>query len=333
MQRHEMDRKVVGVRCDIQRFAVLDLFRIWDNLGRGANDKGRFKLSVNQTQAIKEFIPCDITQEPVIGAVAIADQSGAISKEGHILHMLRHIAQTRGVQTLIHSVFPPECLSCRASVASDDGLCGLCWRDTAFIAGDVCDGCGVPLRGDVQSGDRCDDCLRTARPWVQGRSALLYKDRGRALVLALKHGDRHDIVKPAGKWMARCVQDTLRSDVLVAPVPLHWTRMVKRRYNQSSLIARAMAGRLSVPICADLLRRDRATATLDGKTREARFDEMRDAISVHPKREKELEGRSVLLVDDVMTSGATLAACTEACLKSRAREVCVVTLARVAKDD
>ena len=95
-----------------------------------------------------------------------------------------------------------------------------------------------------------------------------------------------------------------------------------------------MAGRLSVPICADLLRRDRATATLDGKTREARFDEMRDAISVHPKREKALlEGRSVLLVDDVMTSGATLAACTEACLKSRAREVCVVTLARVAKDD
>ena len=109
--------------------------------------------------------------------------------------------------------------------------------------------------------------------------------------------------------------------------------MVKRRYKQSSLIARVMAGRLLVLISADLLRRDCATATLDGKTREVRFDEMRDAISVYPKREALLEGRSVLLVDDVMTSGATLAPCTEACLKSCAREVCVVALARVAKDD
>jgi len=109
--------------------------------------------------------------------------------------------------------------------------------------------------------------------------------------------------------------------------------MVKRRYKQSSLIARVMAGRLLVLISADLLRRDCATATLDGKTREVRFDEMRDAIYVPLKREALLEGRSVLLVDDVMIFGATLAACTEACLKSRAREVCVVALARVAKDD
>lgn len=247
--------------------------------------------------------------------------------------MTRLIAQAPGFQTLIHAVFPPECLSCRASVASDDGLCGKCWCDTAFITGDVCDGCGVPLRGEVQSGDRCDDCLRIARPWSQGRSALLYKDRGRALVLGLKHGDRHDIVRPAGKWMARCVRDILRDDALIVPVPLHWTRMVKRRYNQSALIAQAMARDLSHPFCADALRRDRATASLDGKTRDARFKEVFGAVSVHPKRATLIEGRSILLVDDVMTSGATLAACTEACLKSRARDVCVVTLARVAKDD
>lgn len=199
--------------------------------------------------------------------------------------------------------------------------------------GNVCDGCGVPMRGEVQSGDRCDDCMQIARPWAQGRSAMLYKDRGRALVLALKHGDRHDIVRPAGRWMANVARDILRADAVIAPVPLHWMRMVKRRFNQSGLIGKAMARELDMPFCADLLIRTRATASLDGKSRDARFQELSGAIKIHPKRAHRLEGRSVLLVDDVMTSGATLAACADACLKSHAREVCVVTLARVAKDD
>ena len=243
------------------------------------------------------------------------------------------IAQTAGLQTLLHAVFPPECLSCRARVASDDGLCGPCWRDTAFITGDVCDGCGVPMRGDVEGGDKCDDCMRIARPWDQGRAALLYKDRGRKLVLALKHGERHDIVRPAGRWLAKAARGILREGAVIAPVPLHWTRMVRRRYNQSALIAQAMARELGNPYCADLLKRERATTTLDGKSREARFLEISGAITVQSRRAHRIEGRSVLLVDDVMTSGATLAACTEACLASRASEVCVVTLARVAKDD
>lgn len=234
---------------------------------------------------------------------------------------------------LMHAVFPPECLSCRTRVANDDGLCGICWRDTAFITGAICDGCGVPMHGDVQSGDHCDACMQTARPWSHGRAALLYKDRGRALVLALKHGDRHDIARPAGNWLARVAREILLENALIAPVPLHWTRMVKRRYNQSSLIAKEMARSLNAPFCADLLTRKRATATLDGKTREARFAEMKGAIVVNPKRAHLIQGRPVLLVDDVMTSGATLAACAEACLASQASDVCVTALARVAKDD
>jgi ComF family protein len=128
-------------------------------------------------------------------------------------------------------------------------------------------------------------------------------------------------------------QDILREDALIVPVPLHWTRMVWRRYNQSALIAQAMARELRTPFCADLLKRDRSTASLDGKSRDQRFKEMSGAISVHAKHQHRIAGRSVLLVDDVMTSGATLAACADACLTSQAREVCVVTLARVAKDD
>ncbi len=333
MQCHKMQREVVIVLCNRKRIGVLDVMSALKSRQVRANYQRLCKRPVNQTQAIKAFVLRDVAQKAVAGARAVADQRGAICQERYVLHTPRLIAQSGGFQTLLHAVFPPECLSCRMRVANDDGLCGTCWRDTAFIDGSVCDACGVPLRGEVQSGDKCDDCMQIARPWSQGRAALLYKDRGRALVLALKHGDRHDIVRPAGRWMAKAAEDILREDTIVAPVPLHWMRMVKRRYNQSALIGKAMARELELPFCADLLIRTRATASLDGKPREARFKELSGAIRINHKRADLIKGRSVLLVDDVITSGATLAACAEACLASHAREVCVVTLARVAKDD
>ena len=141
------------------------------------------------------------------------------------------------------------------------------------------------------------------------------------------------IVRPAGKWLANAARRIMPENAIIVPVPLHWTRMVRRRYNQSALIAKAMARELDAPFCADLLVRTRATASLDGKSREARFEEVRGAIRLHPKRAHLIRSRPVMLVDDVMTSGATLAACTEACRISQASEVCVATLARVARDD
>ena len=317
----------------LKGITIFNMHRAWQKRVWASDHEWFCKLPVNQTQAIKTFLLSDVMEESVAGARAVSDQRGAICKKGWSLHRTRLIAQSAGFQMLMHAVFPPECLSCRARVASDDGLCGPCWRDTAFIIGAVCDGCGVPLHGDVQSGDLCDACLHIARPWSHGRAVMLYRDRGRALVLALKHGDRHDIVRPAGKWLAQVAGPIMPRDAVVIPVPLHWTRMVRRRYNQSALIAKAMARELSAPFCADALVRTRATASLDGKTREERFQEVRGAIRIHPNRGHIIARRSVVLVDDVMTSGATLAACTEACLASQASEVCVVTLARVAKDD
>jgi ComF family protein len=218
-------------------------------------------------------------------------------------------------------------------VDSDFGLCGSCWRDTPFIGGTVCDACGIPLPGAV-AGDtpHCDACIEVPRPWSHGRAALLYRDTGRKLVLSLKHGDRQEVAYPAGLWMAAAVKDIITATTLIAPVPLHWQRMIKRRYNQSALLAKALGIRTELPCALDLLQRVRRTRSLDGLGRIERMEIVDNAIRVHPRRRHRLAGRPILLVDDVMTTGATLAACTRACLDAGSGPVCVVTLARVAKD-
>lgn len=224
-------------------------------------------------------------------------------------------------------------MGCGCNVESEFGLCGACWGDTPFIGGAICHKCGVPLPGEA-NGEKltCDECMITPRPWAQGRSALLYKGNARRLILALKHGDRQEIAEPAAMWMARAIEDLPLENALIAPVPLHWMRLLKRRYNQSALLAQALARHTGLPVCPDLLQRPRRTQSMDGLTKEVRFTSVKGAIRAHPRRRHRIAGRPVLLVDDVLTSGATLSSATDACLAAGSGPVYVVALARVAKD-
>lgn len=233
----------------------------------------------------------------------------------------------------LHVLFPPRCIACGGGVTSDFGLCADCWRETAFIAGLVCDKCGVPLPGEADGQPVfCDDCMTLARPWNRGRAALVYRDTARRLVLALKHGDRLDLVTPLSAWMHRAAVPVLEPGMLLAPVPLHRLRLLKRRYNQSALLSQAVARRAGLDHIPDLLVRTRATPSQEGMGRDARFANLGGALAVNARRVAGLQGRHVLLVDDVMTSGATLAAGADACIGAGAAAVSVLTLARVAKD-
>ncbi|GHC50478.1 double zinc ribbon domain-containing protein [Neogemmobacter tilapiae] len=243
------------------------------------------------------------------------------------------MAMQAALKPLIRAIYPPQCLTCDTLVTTEFGLCADCWRETPFIRGLVCDQCGVPLAGD-EDGQvvQCDDCLAVARPWGQGRAALLYQGNGRKLVLGLKHGDRLDLARPASDWLLRAAGPMLRADMLVAPIPLHWLRLIKRRYNQAGLLSAGVARLAGLEHCPDLLLRKRFTGSQDGKTREGRFRNMEGALRLHPRRAGRVEGRHVLLVDDVMTSGATFAAAAEACLAEGASGISVLALARVAKE-
>ena len=203
-----------------------------------------------------------------------------------------------GLQAALHVLYPPQCISCAALVTTDFGLCGDCWRETPFIAGLVCDRCGVPLPGgDAGEVAVCDDCMTQARPWGQGRSALLYRDNGRSLVLALKHGDRMDLARPAGGWLMQAARPVIRPGMLVVPVPLHWFRLFRRKYNQAALLSKTLAGLAGLDHSADALVRKRTTGTQEGRTRDGRFANMADAFRVPKPRAMLVEGREILLVD------------------------------------
>ncbi len=237
------------------------------------------------------------------------------------------------LQSVIRAIYPAQCVACDAQTEAEFGLCGPCWRETQFIGGLVCDTCGTPLpgedRGEVV---QCDDCMTIARPWDRGRAALIYTGIGRRLVLGLKHGDRTDLARPATTWMARIARPLLQDDTILVPVPLHWVRLARRRYNQAALLTHGLGKVLDRSVCADALLRPKKTRPLEGHSRDARFAALADAIIPNPKRTAVMKGRSVLLVDDVMTSGATLAASAEAAKAVGATNVSIVTLARVVKD-
>jgi len=238
------------------------------------------------------------------------------------------------MQSLIKMLYPPQCVMCDALTDVDFALCGPCWAETPFIDGLCCNGCGAPLpgQGEAEEGVLCDDCMVIARPWSRGRSAMIYKDKARRFVLALKHGDRTDLVRAAGPWLARAAGDMIAPDSILVPVPLHRFRLLKRKFNQSALLAQQVAKVTGAQYLPDALVRNKSTASLDGHTRDQRFDALADAIGPHPKRIKDIAGRKIVVIDDVMTSGATLAACTEALFSAGADDVCVLALARTVKD-
>lgn len=237
------------------------------------------------------------------------------------------------MQSVLNLAFPPRCMGCGAMVADDFALCGACWRETPFIEGLVCDACGVPLPGeDGGTAEHCDDCLAIARPWDRGRAALVYRDLARKMVLALKHGDRTELARPAARWLMRAGAPLTTPETLLVPVPLHWRRLLRRRFNQAAELAKALARAGGQEWAPDALVRTERTPVLDGLGREARFGAVARSIRPHPRRGARMTGRAVLLVDDVMTTGATLAAAAEAARAAGADRVDALVLARVAKD-
>jgi ComF family protein len=242
----------------------------------------------------------------------------------------------RAGQTLLDAVLPPLCLGCNEIVATPGALCPDCWPHYSFIAAPHCQRCGIPFTADLSSADPgqdalCVDCLTRPPRFRRARAVLVYDDKSRRVVLPLKHGDRTDMAKACGRWMARAGAELVSDADFVAPVPLHWRRLLTRRYNQAALLARMITRDGASILAPDLLQRARWTGSQAGLKAVERRRNVRKAFEVHPRWLAKLKGRTVLLVDDVLTTGATAEACTGALKQAGAAHVDVLTLARVVR--
>ncbi len=234
---------------------------------------------------------------------------------------------------LVDFVFPPRCPVCGAAIGNQAGLCLACWSDLEIPGEPACATCQRPL-GVENAGEtaRCAPCL--AAPPRHGGiyAATLYGPVPRSIVLAFKHGGRIAYAPMMARLMAARLP--VRDETpLIVPVPLHRWRLWRRGYNQAALLAGELAKLGHGDLLVDAMRRTRHTPALGGLGRKARARTMRGAIALAPRQAQRLAGRSIVLVDDVLTSGATTDACVAALLRAGAREVRIACFARVVDGD
>lgn len=234
------------------------------------------------------------------------------------------------MQKLLRAIYVPHCLVCQKVVQDEFRLCSECWRGFEFLGDRVCDTCGIDIIGaTLDKVNYCETCTHLERAWARGRSALKYSHVSARFMQALKYGGREDLFKPAALWMLPYARLLVKNDTVIVPVPLHWSRLLRRRYNQAAGLAVALAKLLDRPVACDALWRKRPTVAQKKMDFSTRFNNMKDAISYNPRTKYDVTKRSVLLIDDVMTSGATLNAAAIACKKAGVRDVSTLVLMRV----
>jgi ComF family protein len=300
--------------------------------GQPAWQDGAAQERTGKSAAMTEQAP----QDPAIAATAMVPLSPAPPDSEHLAYpVVRGLAGTlkRAAGAALDLVLPPRCLACGVTVAAVQALCPACWSEIAFLGPPQCACCGRPFAEAAGEETLCGACLKRRPLYRRARAVCRYDEASKGLILAFKHGDRTDCAPALARWLARAGAGLIEDCELMAPVPLHWTRLFTRRFNQAAMLALA-AGRLAdKPVVPGLLERRKRTPPQGRGTRDQRRRNVAGAFAVAPRHRPLVADRRILLIDDVLTTGSTAEACTRALLGAGAASVDVLTLALVVRGD
>lgn len=230
-------------------------------------------------------------------------------------------------------LFPPVCAGCRRHVSQPGSLCAQCWPQLRFLEKPWCEVMGTPFTHDMGAGFLSAEAIANPPPFERARAAVSYTGVARQMAQGLKYSDRTHLAPWMARWMLRAGAELVADADVVVPVPLHWRRFLQRRFNQSAELGRVVAELSGLPFAPMALTRVKVTRQQVGLRRNEREANVRAAFRVLPGREIEVRGRRVLVVDDVYTTGATVAAVARALKKGGASAVDVLTFARVLPGD
>ena len=236
---------------------------------------------------------------------------------------------TQIAKRTIDIVMPPQCLMCHDHVADIDALCATCWSQLSFISAPLCDRYGTPFAYDPGDGILSAKALASPPSWNRARAVVQFDDHSRRLIHGLKYYDRHYHTKMMVRMMMLAGKELFEGADVILPVPLYRYRLWQRRYNQAALLAHRLAEMTEIPSHMNFLERTRPTSTQVGLDHKQRRKNVRNAFSLTPEGKIMIGGRNVLLVDDVLTTGATLDECTRSLMKAGAARVDVIVFALV----
>jgi len=243
---------------------------------------------------------------------------------------VRFATALRGAGRLVLDVaLPPLCPACKKPVADDGGLCPDCWSQLSFITPPYCERLGIPFAYDPGPGVLSMQAIANPPASERARAVARYDEIARTLVHALKYGDQLDLAPTLGRWMVQAGGALLADADALVPVPLHWRRLWARRFNQSAALAEVIAGQVKLPVAHAALTRVKATRQQVGLTASERALNVQGAFRVRAEARTEVKDRRLVLIDDVLTSGATIDACARALLRAGAAAVDVLVFARV----
>lgn len=237
-----------------------------------------------------------------------------------------------GLGAAIGLVYPPSCASCGAATAQAQGLCPSCWSGLALIDRPYCERLGTPFAVDLGPGLVSPAAIADPPVFARARSVCRFEGTARDLVHRLKYGDRPDLAIMLGRMMAQAGAELLAEADLLVPVPLHRTRLWRRRFNQAAALSQALTRRTGVATAPTALARVKRTRQQVGLTRAQRAENLQGALRVRQSSRSLVEGRRIVLVDDVLTTGSTANAASRALLRAGATAVDVLTFARVVTD-